>query len=97
MQFNPNFEKTQAQFTAINSKAVEFAEDNAKAVFAHARDVLTAKTPESFWSLQQNFFKAQQDVATRQFEAMNGLFATVVRETSAPLADAMKPFLGKAA
>lgn len=97
MQFNDTFAKTQTQFAALNTKAVEFAEDNTKTAFAFTRDVLAAKTPEAFWAVQQSFFKAQQDSMTKQSEAFGKFYADWLKETSAPLADAMKPFMGKAA
>jgi hypothetical protein len=97
MQFTESFEKTKAQITALNTKAVEMAEDNTKAVFAYTRDVLAAKTPEAFWAVQQSFMKSQQDVVAKQAEAMKTMYADWLKETSAPMADAMKPFMGKVA
>jgi hypothetical protein len=97
MQINDSIEKTQAQIASLNAKAVEFAEDNTKAAFAYTRDVLAAKTPESFWAVQQSFFKSQQDVATKQTEAFGKFYADWLKETSTPMADALKPFFGKAA
>ncbi len=97
MQFNDTLTKAQTQFASLNAKAVEFAEDNTKAAFAFTRDVLAAKTPESFWAVQQSFFKSQQDVVAKQGEAFRTFYADWLKETSAPLADAMKPFLNKAA
>jgi hypothetical protein len=97
MQINDSFQKTQAQFASLNSKAVEFAEDNTRAAFAYTREVLAAKTPEAFWAVQQSFFKTQQDVVAKQTEAFSTFYADWLKDTSAPMADAMKPFLGKAA
>jgi hypothetical protein len=97
MQINETFEKTQAQITSLNVKAVEFAEDNTKAAFAFTREVLAAKTPEAFWAVQQSFFKSQQDAMVKQSEAFGKFYADWLKDTSAPLADAMKPFMGKAA
>jgi hypothetical protein len=97
MQINETIEKTQAQITSLNVKAVEFAEDNTKAAFAFTREVLAAKTPEAFWAVQQSFFKSQQDAMVKQSEAFGKFYADWLKDTSAPLAEAMKPFLGKAA
>ena len=97
MQFTDSFEKTKAQFAALNTKAVEMAEDNTKTVFAFTRDVLAAKTPEAFWAVQQSFMKTQQEAAAKQAEAMKAFYADWLKETSAPMADAFKPFFGKAA
>lgn len=97
MQFNDTAAKTQTQFVALNTKAVEFAEDNTKAAFAFTRDVLAVKTPEAFWALQQSFLKTQQDAVTKQTEAFGKFYADWLKETSAPMAEAMKPFMGKAA
>jgi hypothetical protein len=97
MQINETLEKTQTQFASLNAKAVEFAEDNTKAMFAYTREVLAAKTPEAFWAVQQSFFKSQQDVVAKQTESFSKFYADWLKDTSAPLADAMKPFLGKAA
>jgi hypothetical protein len=97
MQFNDTIEKTQAKFLALNTKAVEMAEDNSKAAFAYARDVLAAKTPEAFWAVQQNFFKSQQDVATKQFETMQSFYADWMKEAGAPVEDMLKPARRKAA
>jgi hypothetical protein len=97
MQINETFEKTQTQFVALNAKAVEFAEDNTKAAFAFTREVLAAKSPEAFWAVQQSFFKTQQDAVTKQTEVFGKFYADWFKETSAPIADAMKPFLNKAA
>jgi hypothetical protein len=97
MQFNDTFAKAQTQFASLNAKAVEFAEDNSKSAFAYARDVLAAKTPEAFWAVQQSFFKTQQDVVAKQTEAFGKFYADWAKETSAPMADALKPFLNKAA
>jgi hypothetical protein len=93
MQFNATLEKSQAQAAAFNSKAVEFAENNTKAAFAFAREALAAKTPETLWSVQQSFVKTQQEAVKTQFEAFNAFYADWMRETSAPMADAMKPFM----
>jgi hypothetical protein len=97
MQFNDTIEKTKTQFAALNSKAVEIIEENAKAAFAFTREALAAKTPETFWGLQQSFFKAQQDAVTKQTEAMSKFYADWLKETSGPMADAMKPFMPKTA
>jgi hypothetical protein len=97
MQFTDSFEKSKAQFAALNTKAVELAEDNTKAVFAYTRDVLAAKTPEAFWAVQQSFAKSQQEAMTKQAEAVKTFYADWLKETSAPMADALKPFFGKAA
>jgi hypothetical protein len=97
MQINETIEKTQAQFATLNTKAVEFAEDNTKAVFAYTREVLAAKTPDAFWAVQQSFFKTQQDVVAKQTEAFGKFYADWLKDTSAPMAEVMKPFLNKAA
>jgi hypothetical protein len=97
MQFNETLEKSKSQFLAVNSKAMEYAEENTKAAFAFTREVLTAKTPESFFSLQQSYLKAQQEAAVRQAEALGKLYADWLKETSVPVADAFKPFMPKAA
>ena len=97
MQFNDTFEKSKSQIVALNAKAVEFAEDNTKAAFAFTKEVLSAKTPEAFWSVQQSFIKAQQEAAVKQTEAFSKFYADWLKETSAPMADAMKPFMPKAA
>lgn len=97
MQFTESFEKSKAQIVALNTKAVEMAEDTTKAVFAYTREVLSAKTPEAFWAVQQSFMKSQQDAVAKQAEAMKALYADWLKETSAPMADALKPFFGKAA
>lgn len=97
MQINETIEKTQTEFAALNTKAVEIAEENAKAAFAFTREALTAKTPEALWSLQQAFFKAQQDAVTKQTEAMSKFYADWLKETSGPMAEAMKPFMPKVA
>jgi hypothetical protein len=97
MQINETIEKTKTQFAALNTKAVEIAEENTKAAFAFTREALAAKTPEALWSLQQSFFKSQQDVVAKQAEAMSKFYADWLKETSGPMADAMKPFMPKAA
>lgn len=97
MQFNDSFEKTKTQFATLNSKAVEIAEENTKAAFAFTRDALAAKSPEALWSLQQSFFKAQQDAITKQAETLGKFYADWLKDTSAPMADAMKPFMPKVA
>jgi hypothetical protein len=97
MQIDQTFEKAKDQFTALNSKAVEFAEENTKAAFAFTREALNAKTPEALWSVQQAYMKAQQDAMTKQFEAVTTLYSTWFKDMSAPMADAMKPFMPKAA
>ena len=97
MQFNDSIEKTKTQFATLNTKAVEIAEENTKAAFAFTREAMTAKTPEALWSLQQSFFKSQQDAVTKQTEAMSKFYADWLKETSGPMADAMKPFMPKVA
>jgi hypothetical protein len=97
MQFTESFEKAQAKLVAMNTKAVEMAEDNTKAAFAYARDVLSAKTPEAFWAVQQNFLKTQQDVAAKQFEAMQSFYADFMKDAAAPVAEAVKSAGRKAA
>ena len=97
MQFNDSFEKSKSQFVALNTKAVEIAEDNTKAAFAFAREALSAKTPEALWSVQQAYLKSQQEAAVKQVEAMNKFYADWMKETSGPMAEVMKPFMGKVA
>jgi hypothetical protein len=97
MSINETVEKSQAQFVALNAKAMDFAEANTKAVFGFAREALAAKTPESFWSLQQTFMKSQQEAAVKQVEQFNSFYADWLKQTSAPMAEAMKPFMAKAA
>jgi hypothetical protein len=96
MQFPETFEKTKAQFATLNTKAVEIVEENTKAAFAFTRDALAAKTPEAFWSLQQSFFKSQQDAITKQAESFGKFYADWLKDTSAPMAQAMKPFMPNA-
>jgi hypothetical protein len=97
MQYNEHIEKAQAKVLALNTKAVEMAETNTKAAFAFTREVLAAKTPEAFWSLQQSFFKSQQDVAVKQMQAFSTFYADWMKEASVPMADMFKPFATKAA
>jgi hypothetical protein len=97
MQLTDTFEKSKAQLVAANSKAMEFAEENTKAAFAFTRDVLAAKTPEHFFSVQQSYLKAQQEAALRQAEALNKLYADWLKDAAAPVADALKPLMPKAA
>jgi hypothetical protein len=97
MQFNDSFEKTKTQFATLNTKAVEIAEENTKAAFAFTREAFAAKTPEALWSLQQSFFKSQQDAVTKQAESFGKFYADWLKDTSAPMAEAMKPFMPKAA
>jgi hypothetical protein len=98
MQFNESFEKSKAKVLALNTKAVEIAEDNTKAAFAFAREALAAKTPEAFWAVQQDYFKKQQDAAFKQAEAVSAIYAEWMKDAAVPnFADAFKPFLGKAA
>jgi hypothetical protein len=97
MSINETVEKSQAQFVALNAKAMDFAEANTKAVFGFAREALATKTPESFWSLQQTFMKSQQEAAVKQVEQFNSFYADWLKQTAAPMAEAMKPFMAKAA
>jgi hypothetical protein len=97
MTFNDSFEKSKAQLLAANSKAMEFAEENTKAAFAFTRDVLNAKTPESILSVQQGYFKSQQEAALRQAEALNKLYADWLKGSASPVSEALKPYFPKAA
>jgi hypothetical protein len=97
VHINDTIEKTKTQFATLNTKAVEIAEENTKAAFAFTREALSAKTPEALWSLQQSFFKTQQDAVAKQTEAMSKFYADWLKETSSPMADAMKPFMPKVA
>jgi hypothetical protein len=73
MQFTENFEKSQAQVQAISAQAMTFAEENTKAGFAFVREAMSVKSPDAFWSMQQSFFRAQQEAATRQAETLGKL------------------------
>jgi hypothetical protein len=97
MQFIDTFEKSKTQFVAANSKAMEFAEENTKAAFAFTREAFTAKTPESFFSLQQSYLKSQQEAAVRQIEALNALYADWLKVSATPVTEAFKPLMPKAA
>jgi hypothetical protein len=97
MQFTETFEKAQTKLVEMNTKAVEMAEANTKTAFAYARDVLAAKTPEAFWTVQQNFLKAQQDAAAKQFEAMQSFYGEWMKDAAAPMAEAVKATTRKAA
>lgn len=81
--------QAQARLTEIQAKGVEAAEHNSKSAFAFVRDALAAKSPETFFSLQQDFFKAQQEVALRQVQEFNGLTMGLLREFMTPMQDSL--------
>jgi hypothetical protein len=97
MQMNDTIEKTKTQFATLNSKTVEIAEENTKAAFAFTREALAARTPEALWSIQQSFFKSQQDAITKQAESFGKFYADWLKDSAAPMAQAMKPFMPNAA
>jgi hypothetical protein len=97
MTINATIEKSQAQIAALNAKAIEFAEENAKSAFTFTRDALAVKTPDALWSLQQTFLKAQQDAGLRQVESLSKFYADWMKEAAAPMTDALKPFMPKTA
>jgi hypothetical protein len=92
---NSAFETTKTQLAAANVQAIEFAETNTKAAFAFAREALAAKSPETLWSLQQAYLKAQQEAAVAQSQALAKSYADMFKVGANPLADALKPFMGK--
>lgn len=76
-----------SRIAELQLKSMEIAETNTKAAFAFARDVLSAKSPETFVTLQQDFFKSQQEAALRQFQEVNSLTLGLFRELAAPVQD----------
>lgn len=78
-----------SRFAELQMKGVEIAEVNTKAAFAFVRDAMAVKSPETLVTLQQDFFKAQQDVLMRQFQDVNSLTLAILRDLSAPLQDGL--------
>lgn len=82
---NKAAELAKTRFAELQLKGMDIVETNAKATFALVRDMLAAKTPESVVTLQQDFFKAQQETALRQFQEINSLTLGLMREFAGPV------------
>jgi hypothetical protein len=48
------------------------------------------KSPEALFALQQGFFKAQSEVAVKQFQELNDVATALVREAAAPVQEGFK-------
>ncbi len=79
----------QTRFADLQLKGVEYAEANTKAAFAFFREAVATKSPDAFFSLQQAFLKSQSEVLVRQFQDINTLALSVVRDAAAPVQDSM--------
>lgn len=79
--------KAQAQISEIQLKGVEIAEKQTAAAFNFLRDVVSAKSPETLVSLQQEFVKAQSETVMRHAQELNALAMGFVRELAAPVQD----------
>ena len=79
----------QTRFADLQLKGVEYAEANAKAAFAFWRDAFAAKSPDALFSLQQAFVKSQSEILVRQFQDINTLAMSLVRDAAQPVQDNM--------
>ena len=84
MQFNDTFEKTKAQFVALNTKAVEFAEENTKAAFAFTREVLPPRPQKPSGRSSSLSSSPSRKPLCKQTEAMSKFYADWLKETSGP-------------
>ena len=75
----------QARLADLHSKGMAFLETNTKAVMGFWRDAAAVKSPEALFTLQQDFFKAQSEVAVKQFQELNDVTSAFVREAAAPV------------
>ena len=87
---NASAKQCQARIADLQSKGMAMLEANTKAVLGFWRDAAAVKTPDALFSLQQDFFKAQSEVALKQFQELNDATVALVREASAPVQDGLK-------
>lgn len=91
---NQSAKAYQARFADLQAKSMDIAEANTKAVFAFWRNATAVKTPEALFALQQDFFKAQSEVAMKQFQELNGAATALVREAAAPVQEGFSKLPG---
>jgi hypothetical protein len=77
--------QVQDGLTGLQAKGVSYAETNAKALFAFWREAVAVKSADALFNLQQDFVKAQSEVAVKQFQDLNSATLAFVKETAAPL------------
>ena len=68
--------------TEISKKALSFTEQNMKAAFEHARNLLHAKDFQEAVKLQTEFIKAQYAAATEQLKQLGGSAASPAKDDS---------------
>lgn len=76
----------QARLADLHSKGMAFLKTNTKAVMGFWRDAAAVKSPEALFTLQQDFFKAQSEVAMKQFQELNDVTSAFVRRSRSPRA-----------
>lgn len=77
------------RFADVQLKAMEFAQLNLNAGFAHMRKLLALRDPAAAMSLQQDFFKAQAETLQQQAKELNDLSVVLARETLQPVQDSL--------
>lgn len=82
------------RFADLQLKAMELTQTNFNSAFAFARKALAVKEPTEFFALQQDFAKEQIQSLQRQAAEINGIAATLAKETVKPVQDSFAKTFG---
>ncbi|MEO1067490.1 MAG: phasin, partial [Pseudomonadota bacterium] len=77
-------EKTRDGVIAINSKAIEAAQENTDATLSHAKEVFAVKSFSEAIELQTSFAKKQFEIFQAQTKAFQDMTTKLSEEASAP-------------
>ena len=84
-----------ARLADIQLKTMEITQTNVNAAFAFARKLFAVKEPTEFFSLNQDFAKAQAEAFQRQGAELNELSVLLAKETVKPMQEGFsKSFTG---
>ncbi|MEM8839010.1 MAG: phasin [Pseudomonadota bacterium] len=82
--------KTRDGVIEFNSKALELAQENTDATFAHVKDVFAVKSFSEAIELQTSFMKKQVEALQDQAKTFQDMTARITKETSAPYKEAFQ-------
>ena len=82
-----------SRFADLQMKAMEIGQTNVNATFAFARQLFAVRQPAEFFSMQQDFLRAQAQAFSKQAAEIGELSVQLAKETAKPVQEGfMKSF-----
>jgi len=83
-----------ARLADIQLKAMEITQINVNSAFAFARKLFAVKEPTEFFTVNQDFAKAQAEAFQRQAAELNELSVLLAKETVKPVQEGLTKSFG---